>query len=189
MIRINLLPREIKETSQGKKSSFLVFGGAFLFVALIAGLYLSRRVRLSSLEREVSDVEAQIEELKPIVAEVERIRSEIEELDRRYEVLGSLVRTRFIYPVFMEKLTEITPRDTWIRRMDTDTEDSRLLVDFSVMARDNYAVADFISAIEEHPDFSEVNFTGISTETVDVNETPVELRSFSVSCVYEHSAE
>ena len=145
------------------------------------GVYFLRIARLTSLKRKVEAVGRELDKLKPVVQRVSEIQSKKQELDRKFKVMNDLMKARFLYPIFMEDFALILPSRVWITSLNTTTGDNNLTLSFNVLARDNYAVADFINALEVSEQFSDIKFAGITTISFEEGE----VRSLSVQCNYK----
>ncbi len=180
MIKINLLPKEIEKRAAAQQKVILI-GGAVGFVLLILiGGYFSRVAKLTTLKGRIARVEKELKKLKPVVQKVNEIQKKKEALNNKIEVIKNLMSSRLLYPVFMEKFAAILPTRVWITALNTKTVDNALELKLSVLAGDNYAVADFINILELSEKYHNIEFTGISTVSAD----DAEVRSFTINCSY-----
>ncbi len=185
MIKVNLLPKEY-EKKAAERLKVLAIGlviGAV--VAIIAGSYFLRIAKLTSLEREITEVESELKKLEPVVKKVEQLQKQKAALGNKINVISDLMKSRLLYPVFMEELAEVLTSGVWIESLNTKAAGNSLNFSMSVKARDNYVVADLINSLESAKKFDEVKFSGIAT--VEAEGLP--LRSFSISCGYFPSGE
>ncbi len=180
MITINLLPKEIEKKSADRKRCFLISGVAVLIVLILMGIYFLRVTELASLRSNINVVETELKKLTPIVQRVNDIRSKKTELDRKIGVIRDLMKTRLLYPIFMEYFAALIPSEVWITSLNTQTEGNRLILNFNALARDNFAVAEFINRLEISEKFSDIIFVGMTTISFEEEE----VRSFTIGCTY-----
>ncbi len=183
MIRINLLPDEYKKKAALRRRVMLLAGAGILLVAGFAGVFIMRTARLAELNRMIREVERDLAQLRPVVERVDAISSSKAELNKKIRIIGELMETRVFYPVLMEDLARIFPERVWLKSFSSSGSYDNMRLDLSLEAHDNYAVADFLNALESSRRFSGISFSGIVTEPY--NDTYI--RIFTVRCVYSPS--
>jgi Tfp pilus assembly protein PilN len=185
MIRINLLPKEIEQKAAARKKVMLIGVAVAACVLLVIGAYFMRIAKLNSLNSEIKKVENELKKLQPIVKKVKELESKTASLNNKLNVIKELIKTRLIYPVFMEEFAALLPNKVWITSLNTKTSGTTLELKIKVKADDNYAVADFLNVLESSEKFFDVKFTGIITEVSGEEE----IRNFDINCVYSMTAE
>lgn len=183
MIKINLLPKEIEQKAAARQKIMMVAGIIGFFILVFIGGYFSRVAKLASLKKKITGIEGELKKLEPIVRKVNTIKVKKETLNNKMKVIKELMKARLLYPVFMEDFAAILPAKVWITALKTKTGDNTLALDFRVLARDNYAVADLLNDLEVSKKFQEVKFTGITT----ASHGGEEIRSFNILCNYSPS--
>lgn len=185
MIKINLLPKEIEQKAAARQKIMLIAGIGGIFLLIFIGGYFLRVTKLTSLKGRIAEIEKELKKLEPIVQKVNNIKANKDALNSKIKVIKNLMKSRLLYPIFMEDFAAILPPKVWITGLNTKSGDNILDLNFKVLARDNYAVADFINDLEVSRKFQEIKFAGITT-TSQVGE---EIRSFSISCSYSPAGE
>lgn len=158
MIRMNLLPREGK--SQRRPAINLKVGDLVVPVAMlaaaglvIAGTAVSQRVRITSLEKSIAEVEAQSRALAPQIERVQRLAQERAELDLRLGIINRLEKGRTQSVRLMDEMARCIPDHLWLTGAQQDAGSTLSLegVTFS-----NLVVSDFMSRLERSPLFAAV---------------------------------
>jgi Tfp pilus assembly protein PilN len=187
MIRINLLPKEISKKAAMRKKVLMVAGIIVLFIALLAGNYLMKVAKLTGLNGDIDKIEAELKKLAPVVQKVNTIKAQKEALNNKINVINTLLESRLLYPKFMERFSSELPISVWLVTLNTTVIPGGLKLDFGVLARDNYAVADTINILENSKYYHNIEFTGLATTTGGPDKTSV--RSFNLKCNYYSSGE
>jgi Tfp pilus assembly protein PilN len=158
MIRINLLPREekaMRQASMNFKAGELVVPLA-LFVAVmlvVAGSATSQRMSLATLNKSISDVEAQSRALAPQIERVNRLAQERAELDLRLGVISRLEKGRTQTVRMMDELARCIPDHLWLTSAGQDGP-SNLSIEGLTLS--NLVVSDLMSSLERSPMFANV---------------------------------
>lgn len=185
MIRINLLPKEFEKKAAAKKRGLMIGSMVGFIIVFFIGVYILRVVKVGSLKSRIEEVERELAKLKPVVQKVGEIQSKKEELNKKIGVIKNLMKSRLLYPIFMEDFAAIIPKKVWMTSLNTQTKENSLSLNFNVIARDNYAVADFINVLEISKKFDEIKFSGINTMSFEGEE----VRTFNISCAYYPTGE
>ncbi len=180
MIKINLIPKEIEAKAAKKKKGVLIAGAVIVFLAGVFGIYMFRVTELRGLRNRIAQVDRELRSLRPVVDKVRQIENQKNGLNRKITVIKDLMQVRLTAPVFMEDLAAAIPEGVWLSAISTVPGEGSLQLTLGVMARDNYAVADLLNALELSENFSEVQFTGLSSTTHGEEE----VRTFSLRCRY-----
>ncbi|MGM0567678.1 MAG: PilN domain-containing protein [Elusimicrobiota bacterium] len=180
MIKINLLPKEFEEKALKKKKIALIIAVAALFVVGVFGVFIMRITELSRLRGNIERADRRLMELRPVVEKVEELESRKEDLLNKIDVIEGLMEVRLITPVFMEDMADIMPTGVWLTALTAGSGEEIIDLDLSVRAADNYAVADFLNALEMSDKFSDLQFTGLSSTSFEDEE----VRTFNISCKY-----
>ncbi len=180
MIKINLIPKEVEAKAAKKKKGVLIAGAAIVFIAVVFGLYMARAAELRSLKNRTAQVDRELRTLRPVVDKVRQIENQKNGLNRKITVIKDLMQVRLVAPVFMEDMAVVLPEGVWLNSISTSSGEESLSLTLGIMARDNYAAADLLNALELSENFSEVQFTGLSSTTYGDEE----VRTFSLRCRY-----
>lgn len=166
MIKINLLPTEtLKKRSQ--KDLIVVGSIAGVLVALlIAGSFLQRKFKLGRLTKEVKIAQSELEKYRNIVNQVEALKSEKARLEQRRNVIRSLLSGRLLYPKLMDSLIASIPREIWLKSCNTTSSDMIINLDMTASSLSNFAIADWITTLEDSKEFSNVTLGTINTTQI-----------------------
>jgi len=187
MIKINLLPAIYYKKAAVRKRNLLIGLAAGFILSGFLGVYVMRASRLAELENQIASVEKELKDLRPVVNQVTALRKNMAELDRKLGVISDLMLTRLYYPVFMADLSGIMSPGVWLTALSTTGgSGGEMGLDMSLLARDNFAVADFLNTMEVSENYGNISFSGISTQVGGEDE---ELRVFNLKCRYIPSAD
>ena len=141
-----------------------------LFLLIIAGVarlafaytaYVSVQLKTKEVQRELDKYEA-------IVKQVESLQSTKSALENKKNIIDSLMALRLIYPYFLEDLVSVLPDSVWFRNLDTKLDSSgNLQVTIDADALNNYAIADFVTALTANSKFSRVELGSITSSGQD----------------------
>jgi Tfp pilus assembly protein PilN len=188
MIRVNLLPPEIKAATEFKLNPAYVVGGVagVLVIALIPVTMMQYSKR-SRLHAEAISLQSELERYKPIVAQVEALEAKKSELQQRKSIIQSLENERLRYPYFMEDFLKLLPNNVWLTALATTlpADGSSISVTMDIIALDHYAVADMVSNLETSQIFSEVDIGPIALSQIG---SSLQSISFHLSTVYRKAA-
>ena len=164
MIRINLLPPEVRTTELKVNPKHVAAGVAVLLGTVILPHWLVQTSRRNRLREEVASIQNELERYKPIVAQVEALEKAKSELEQRKSIIQKLETERLRYPFFMEDFLKLLPGNVWITGLSTTLpqDGASLSVSLDVVALDHYAVADIVSNLETSQIFSDVNVGAIA---------------------------
>ena len=184
MIRINLLPAEY-EIAQSKKEQQLIIGaGGCILFGVLAIVWWLKSERASELEGKISGAQAQLQTYQAVVSQIERIEADKKALLSKRDVIQSLGRSRLVYPVFFEDLLPVIPPDVWLGNLSMVDQGPQLKVTMNSSASSNFAVATWLTNLQQSPHFSGVELSQISyaPNTDEATQT----LSFTLTCMYQH---
>lgn len=184
MIKLNLLSPEQISKRQIIQVEPLLFG----LIALIAvgcGLVAMRKAqRLASLQKETARLDQDLARLESVVRRVEELEATQNRIRRKIEVIQTLEKSRWIYPVFLEEFSRILHEHNgaWVKSFTTQSKENALEVSLGFGAVDLPKVAELIEILANHPNFSkpEPQLTGgISTQKEEERESRVFQMNFT----------
>src|SRR5262249_6242687 len=160
-IRINLLPKEDK--AQRRAAVNFQAGDLVLPVAIVAaagliilGTVMSQNARVSSLDNEIADIDAQSRALAPQIEKVKRLAQERAELDLRLGIISKLEKGRTQSVRLMDELARCVPDHLW---MTTAQQDASGQLSLEGVTYSNLVVSDFMSRLERSPLFASVELS------------------------------
>jgi len=186
MIKINLLPKEVSAKAAAKEKT-LLFGGIIVLLVIIifAGLGM-QRMKMRKLKAYTKELNQKIADLKPVVDKVAQIRQEEDRLKKELDLIQSLTKYRIVYPKLMETLTARLPANIWLTNFVTKCEGesgspAKMEIRLSGTSFSNFAIADFIYALEKIPGTAEVELGQISESSTEGGKKAL---VFTISCKY-----
>ena len=161
MIRINLLPvKELKAEVSRRRE--VTFGGLCLGLALaaMAGLYVVQYSRISSLQNEIADLNAELASLNAKAKSVADLEARIKEVKSKHQVIEEINRKKSGPARVMQSLSTATPRALWL----TQFKEIGGNLTITGLATDNQTIANFLKALASHSYFK-------NTELVETTQT------------------
>jgi Tfp pilus assembly protein PilN len=166
MIKINLLSPELIKKEERLELIFI--GYALIIVAIIAAGtdYFVKYRTYKILESRVEQSEKELEKYQSIQKQVEALQSAKNVLETKKSIINTLMMGRLTYVNFMESLLDVIPSNLWFKTINTQfIADQGVSVTMDAEALDNYAIADFISALSQSKNFNNVELGAITTNS------------------------
>lgn len=182
MIRINLLPPEYAQ-AQAKKEFQIV--GIFFFGSVISILIIFYVMKISQArqyDQKIAAAQADLNRYQAIRAQIEDIQQKNQRLIAKRDVIQNLNKSRLIYPVFFEDFLPILPSDVWLTSLSFTEAGNSLATRMNVQALSNFALATFLTNLNQSKHFSAVEFSAISYSGTDAAQTLF----FSINFNYRH---
>lgn len=156
MIKINLLPKEIeKKTTKEAQNVWMVLL-VILVVLLIGILYGWRIIQSQQLRSKRSKIQQELDRLQATVSQVEALERQRVMLNKKLDVIGTLIKGRLVYPQFMENLSNKLPKSVWIESLNTVNKGKgSIAINISGVSFTNFGIADFIDMFEKDEKFAE----------------------------------
>jgi type IV pilus assembly protein PilN len=153
MIRINLLPVKQLQAEVTRRREIII-GSAVFCAALLAllGTYFYQSYQLSSLEKELAGLRAELQALNAKVKEVADLQSKIKDLRGKQKIIEDLQIKKSGPVLVLASLSLATPASLWL----TDLHESGGAVSMNGLAVDNETVANFMKALEASKHFSNI---------------------------------
>lgn len=162
MIRINLLPFRAARKKENVRRQVSVFLLTFVLVtilAVIAHVWFNNRI--NGLNERIASTKAQVAKYNKINEEIAEIKKKLAVLDKKIEVIQTLDRNRKAPVRLMDSMTQLLVANRmWFARMDYKDDAIKL----DGIALDNQTVADFMTRVQEFPDYQEVKLASIKQE-------------------------
>lgn len=168
MIRINLLPYR----AERRQAQILQHIAVLLIVVVTASLGvfivdLYKTSELTALEDEFSDIKAQNDILKVKIGKIKNLDTLREDVERKLALVDLLQKGRFYSLSTFSDLARLIPENVWLN----DIKDSNSHLTINGMGESNKAVANFMRALDETPEFTDVALKTISR--ISVGSVPV----------------
>lgn len=158
MIRINLLPREEKSSSDVSFAmpnvADLVLPVAMFAIALIAvgGTAIAQKMKVDALAKSVAAVDEQSRAIAPQIARVNQLALERAELDLRLGIIDKLQHGRTRTVRVMDEIARCVPDHLWFG--SAQEEEGGLTIEGSTFSM--LVVSEFISRLERSSLFADV---------------------------------
>jgi Tfp pilus assembly protein PilN len=162
MIKINLLPRDLKREEGAKHQTQFAILGVIALICLLLVVYVSKMMVWSKKEKELKTASAELEKMSVLVNAVEEKQRQKEMLDRKWGIIDKLLQGRFRWAMIMDEMNNCIPKSIWLTGMVSTKTDSGNLVSLNGMAFDNFAIADFVTTLDDDPYFDNVELIAIS---------------------------
>ena len=174
MIRINLLPYRAAR----RQNQILQHIAVFLVVVSVAaaGIFIAdlfKTSELTSLEDEFSELKAQNDILRIKIGKIKDFDKLREDVERKLELVDQLQQGRFYSLLTLSGLADLIPENVWL----SEIKDSNGKLSIRGMGESNKAVANFMRALDESDQFSDIRLQTITRN----NAGNVPVRSFSLS--------
>jgi len=182
MIKINLLPPEYEEAQKKKEVIMLGGGAGVILICVLTFFWFIQKSRAAALEGKIRQSEADLQTFQTIIGEINQIEADKKRKEEKLNVIKSLNRSRLIYPVLFEDFIPIVPADVWITNMALDEKGDSIKITMSCRATSNFAVATWLTNLQQSPHFSGINLGSISYSRSEQSTT----LSFSLDCSYQH---
>jgi type IV pilus assembly protein PilN len=181
MIRINLLPVRAAQKKEKLRGQVIVLIGFLVITVLIcAGAYGSMQVRISGVNDEIRQNQAEIDRLKKTIGEVAHFKKLQEELRGKLDVLDQLKAGK-IGPVhLLDELSMAVPDRLWIDSF----KESGGKISINGVGLTEEVVADFMRRLDSSPYFQKVELQVIE----QAGQGGRKLQKFSLNCNVESPA-
>jgi type IV pilus assembly protein PilN len=173
MIRINLLSTREIEAELGRRQDIVVavlgIGGT---LALCVAVLLFQLFRTTMLQRELTNLRAEIASIEGSAKEVAQLQATIASLKQKVTVIENLSKKK-VGPVrVMESLSASAPERLWV----TEFKENGGNLTLNGMAVDNQTVADFMKALQGTQYFRDVELV----EAAQAQQDKLALKKFAV---------
>jgi Tfp pilus assembly protein PilN len=168
MIRINLLPREERQTRRsftmpkmGAVVPVLVLVGV---AALFGAFSVIQTLQVGRLKTDIARARADAEKLRPQIQTIQELTQKREELQRRLGVISTLDKNRLWRVKLVDELSRCVPDHLWLAAYEETGPDA---VKIDGVTFSNLLVADFMSRLEASPLYGQVDLIVAEKGTID----------------------
>ena len=158
MIKINLLPIRAARKREYVIQQLILFG--VLMVGGILAIYLVSSNMAGKIEAKkaaITRTEQQIEQYRKAIGEVEKFKGLEDRLNRKLEIIESLIKGKTGPVRVLDKLSHLIPKQVWLLKWS----DKMGTVELEGEALTNKYVAEFVSALKESGEPQAANVPGI----------------------------
>ncbi len=162
MIRINLLPFRAARKKENIRRQVSVFLLSLILVTILAVIaHVGFNKKIAGLDDRIATTKAQVAKYNKINAEIAEIKKKLAVLEKKIEVIQTLDMNRKAPVRLMDSMTQLLVANRmWFTRMDY--KDASIKLDG--IALDNQTVADFMTRVQDFPDYQEVKLASIKQE-------------------------
>jgi type IV pilus assembly protein PilN len=177
MIKINLLPVRAARKKENIRRQVSIFSLCILFgICVMVYLTMSMSHKISVINEDIQVAQAELKKFEAIGKQVREMRRELKKLEDKMDIIVRLEANRTGPVRFMDALTGfVVPDKMWL----TAISEKQGTLSLSGMASDNKVVADFMTSLEQSPQFGEVDL--VSSKQVDLQQGR-KYKRFTVSC-------
>jgi len=166
MIRINLIPAAARAEEAKKDIIIIAAAAGTLAVFILVGFFVSRVMLEKKLEKKLAIAQENLAKFTSIAAQVDELSMTKTKLKRRKDLIVGLIKNRLLYSPFMNDFIALLPEKLWLNSLNTTAiGDDGLAIDLSAKSFTSFAIADWITRLEEAPAFSNVTLGRITTTT------------------------
>jgi Tfp pilus assembly protein PilN len=190
MIRINLLPSDTAVNTSQTDLAILaaIVGGVLLAVIIV--LVMFRKNKLSTLETNVAAATNELRKYESIVSQVDSLQQTKNSLEQHRNVIKSLIASTLIYPIFMDTFIASMPKAIWLTNLSTTLNGDLMTLSITASSFSNYAIADWITALESSKSFTKVELGPISSSeqtTGSGSKKTQTILNFQLSCSFRRT--
>ncbi len=165
MIKINLLPRDMQREEGAKKQQQLAILSIILVACLLLVWFVSLKTNLTKKQRELKTAEEELEKVRVLVEAVEKKKQQKEALDRKWGIVEKLLQGRFKWAMIMDELQRSLPKNIWVTNLQGVKKDTGNMITINGMSFDHFAIADFVTSLEDNEYFENVELNSITEAT------------------------
>jgi type IV pilus assembly protein PilN len=175
MIKINLLPVRAARKKETAVQQILIFCfGLILVLAVIATMYLVKRVQLADTKNDIATANSRINELKSRIGRLEELKALKAQVKKKLDVLSLLRKNKTGPAQRLATLSDLTPDQLWLTAY-TEAGDS---IKISGLAFTEELIASFMRSLEASSDYM-----GVELIVSEQNESAGnKLKRFDISC-------
>ena len=178
MIRIDLLPKEIRDKGKGTDWVILAFLVLMVFALLGAGTYSLNRISYAKAIHKKNLWSAELAQIEKKVDRVTELDNQKNSLNGKKKIVFQLLQGRILYSILMEHIFEILPPDTWISDLGMiEGEDRAIAVEVKSESLSMTSVANWLQKLESKADL----FSGVDLSAVEIKSAGGESKSDTYS--------
>ncbi len=175
MIKINLLPLRAARKKETAVQQIAIFCASLLLVAaVVASMYVVKRIQISSTQNDISVATAKIDELKKKIGKLEELKTLKDQVRKKLDVLAQLRKNKTGPAHRLATLSDITPAQLWL----TGYSESGPAIRISGMATNEELIAAFMRNLEASADYMGVEL--VVSEQIESGGT--KLKRFELTC-------
>jgi Tfp pilus assembly protein PilN len=125
MIRVNLLPEELRRTGGTPPVMLGVLLGGVALVALLGCAYAYLWFDVIVLDTRLANLSTEVSQLNAQAAEVDSLQEDITDYKERERIIIQIKTNRILWSRKLDSLATMTPPEIWITKLKVKKEDER----------------------------------------------------------------
>jgi Tfp pilus assembly protein PilN len=162
MIKINLLPRDLKKEEGARYQIQFSIAGIIILIILLLVLYVSKMLTFVNLNKQMVQKNSDLEKVSALVAVVDQEKQQKAILDRKWGIIERLLQGRFKWAMLMDELSSCLPKSIWLTGLNSTRTEGGNVLSINGIAFDNFAIADFVTTLEDNQYFDNVELIAIT---------------------------
>lgn len=182
MIKINLLPvRAAKKKETAVQQIAIFCFGIILVLAIIATMYIVKRLQISDTKNDITTANNKINELKSKIGKLEELKTLKAQVKKKLDVLEQLRKNKTGPAHRLSTLSDISPDQLWL----TGYSESGESIKITGLAFSEDLIAAFMRSLETSPDYA-----GVELIVSEQSETAgTKLKKFEIACKLRTTAD
>jgi len=187
LIRINLIPPEYAEAQSKKDMQVMMSVFGVIVISIMAAILLAKKYEAQDYQKKIVKAENTLQKYQAIIDKITEIDAKKQKLVAKRDVIVNLNRSRLIFPVFFEDLLPLIPSDVWVTDIRLEKQmgnnyDYRM----SSKALSNFALATWLTNLEQSSNFQNVKIDRISYESSAADKDTAPALNFTLTFSYQH---
>lgn len=176
MVKINLLPYHQQKRAEGSfKKLITAISGVVIFVLVMGSVHFYLILEVGSLEEKLKSEQERLVVLTKVAGEINQVKIDKKTVEKKLEIIKSLEENRLKPVILIDELTTTVPAGhIWLTNLAGSASGYKL----EGIARDNVAIARFMSNLERTARFNTVDLL-TSKQSIIGN---TKLQAFTLSC-------
>ncbi|MDY0300672.1 MAG: PilN domain-containing protein [Trichlorobacter sp.] len=178
MIRINLLPlRTAKKQESVARQIVILVSGLVLVIAIALALLFMQNRKIAELKQNIASNKAMITQLDKKIGKINNLTKLRDQVKNKLDILAQLRKNKTGPASRMSELSDITPGQLWLDAY----REAGVNIKIGGLAFNEELIAQFIRALEESPEFENVEL--VVSEQKEVADT--KLKRFDLNARIE----
>lgn len=176
MVKINLLPYHQQKRAEGSfRKLIIAISGVVLLLLVAISAHIYMIMQVGSLEEKIKSEQERLAALTIIAGEINQVKVDLKTVEKKLQIIKTLEENRIKPVIILDEITNSVPAgQIWLNTLSGSIDSLKL----EGMARDNAAIARFMSTLEKTTRFKTVDLL-TSKQSIIAN---VKLQAFTLSC-------
>jgi len=125
MIRVNLLPEELRRTGGAQPLMLGVLLGGIVPLAVLGCVYVYLWFNVIVVEEKLAHLQQEVSQLNAQAAEVDSLQEDIADYKERERIIIQIKTNRILWSRKLDALATMTPPEIWITKLRVKKDDER----------------------------------------------------------------